>query len=104
MGRLLDYGDLEILTASELGVDQFTRISQPIRLKTAMLNAKEKLEHGQAGLGHSSGPDIAGQIEELGNLRDEGLLTEAEFQQQKAQLLAKMQNAAPSHDSKHPSG
>ena len=60
LGRLLDYGDLEILTASELGVDQFTHIRQPVRLKTAMLNAKEELEHGQAGLGHSSGVDIAG--------------------------------------------
>ena len=45
-GRLLDYGDLEILTASELGVNRFTHVGQPIRLKTAMLNAKEKLEHG----------------------------------------------------------
>jgi uncharacterized membrane protein YdbT with pleckstrin-like domain len=50
-GRLLDYGDLEILTASELGVNRFTYVGQPIRLKTAMLNAKEKLEHGQTGLG-----------------------------------------------------
>src|SRR5207248_3188485 len=40
LGRLLDYGDIEILTASELGVNQFRRVGQPIRLKTAMLNAK----------------------------------------------------------------
>ncbi len=104
LGRLLDYGDLEILTASELGVDQFTHISQPIRLKTAMLNAKETLEHGQTGSGSRSDLDVAGQIEELGDLRDQGLLTEEEFQQQKARVLAKMQNTAPSHDSKHPSG
>jgi uncharacterized membrane protein YdbT with pleckstrin-like domain len=42
-GRLLDYGDLEILTASELGVNQFTQVGQPVRLKTAMLNAKEDI-------------------------------------------------------------
>jgi len=89
-GRLLDYGDLEILTASELGVNRFTHVEQPIRLKTAMLNAKEKLEHGQAGLGHRSGVDIAGPIEQLDNLRGQGLLTEEEFQQQKAQVLAKL--------------
>ncbi|MBN2001781.1 MAG: PH domain-containing protein [Anaerolineae bacterium] len=47
-GRLLDYGDIEILTASELGVNRFAHVAQPIHLKTAMLNAKEKLGHDQA--------------------------------------------------------
>jgi uncharacterized membrane protein YdbT with pleckstrin-like domain len=46
LGRLFDYGDLEILTASELGANQFTHVGQPVRLKTAMMNAKEELEHG----------------------------------------------------------
>ena len=46
LGRLFDYGDLEILTASELGVNQFTHVGQPVRLKTAMMNAKEELAHG----------------------------------------------------------
>ncbi len=89
-GRLLDYGDLEILTASELGVNQFTQVGQPVRLKTAMLNAKEKLEHGQTGLGNRSEVDIAGPIEQLDDLRGQGLLTEKEFQQQKEQVLAKL--------------
>ena len=86
----MDYGDLEILTASELGVNRFTHVGQPIRLKTAMLNAKEKLGHSQAGSGHRSEVDIAGPIEQLDNLRGQGLLTEEEFQQQKAQVLAKL--------------
>jgi hypothetical protein len=74
----------QILAASELGVNRFTYVGQPIRLKTAMLNAKEKLEHGQAGLGHRTEVDIAGPIGQLDNLRGQGLLTEEEFQQQKA--------------------
>ena len=45
LGRLFDYGDLEILTASELGANQFTHVGQPVRLKTAMMNAKEGLAH-----------------------------------------------------------
>ncbi len=89
-GRLLDYGNLEILTASELGSNRFTYVGQPIRLKTAMLNAKEKLEHGQTGSRQRSKVDIAGPIEQLDNLRQQGLLTEKEFQQQKAQVLAKL--------------
>lgn len=44
LGRLFGYGDIEILTASELGVNKFTRIKDPVRFKTAMLNAKESLE------------------------------------------------------------
>lgn len=47
-GRLFGYGDIEILTASELGVNRFTRIGNPVRFKTAMLNAKTALEKGQS--------------------------------------------------------
>src|SRR5262249_47661192 len=48
LGRLLGYGSIEILTASELGVSKFNKIWHPIRLKTAMLNAKENLNLGTA--------------------------------------------------------
>jgi uncharacterized membrane protein YdbT with pleckstrin-like domain len=49
-GRLFDYGDVEIMTASETGDNLFKRIGDPIKFKTAMLNAKEKLgyEHSRA--------------------------------------------------------
>ena len=60
-----------------------------------------KLEHGQAGLGHRSEVDIAGSIEQLDNLRGQGLLTEEEFQQQKAQVLAKLYIVNQSRDSGH---
>src|SRR5574341_1190483 len=42
-GRLFDYGDIEILTASEVGANVFRSIGEPIKFKTAMLNAKERL-------------------------------------------------------------
>jgi hypothetical protein len=48
LGRLLGYGSIEILTASELGVSKFNKVGRPIRLKTAMLNAKESLNQGTA--------------------------------------------------------
>jgi uncharacterized membrane protein YdbT with pleckstrin-like domain len=40
LGRVFDYGDIEILTASELGVNKFKQIENPVRFKTALLNAK----------------------------------------------------------------
>ena len=35
----------------------------------------------------ASGPDVADQLQKLADLRDRGVLTESEFQQQKAKLL-----------------
>lgn len=93
LGRLLDFGNLEILTASELGVNKFALIERPVRLKTAMLNAKNELEHGPtpvaAGPAESE-PDVLALIAQLDDLRQKGILTEAEFQSKKAALLAKL--------------
>ncbi len=47
-GRLFDYGDVEILTASEEAVNLFKRIVKPIQFKKAMLNAKARLESGES--------------------------------------------------------
>src|SRR5512140_2119762 len=43
LGRMFGYGDIEILTASELGVNLFHEIANPVGFKTAMLNAKERM-------------------------------------------------------------
>jgi len=88
-GRIFDYGDVEILTASELGVNLFRRIEDPIRFKTAMINAKESLEHRDISPRQAM-PDIAGVIAQLDTLRKQGIVTEEEFQAKKAELLSKM--------------
>lgn len=91
-GRLFDYGDIEILTGSEIGVNKLHLIAQPVKFKTEMLNQKEAMGHGE----YSPAPigdrpdDIPDLIAELDQLRQRGVLTEAEFQQKKAELLAKM--------------
>jgi uncharacterized membrane protein YdbT with pleckstrin-like domain len=92
LGRMFEYGDIEILTASELGANKFSRIGRPIHFKTAMINAKEKLERGGS---MDSGParpqrtpaDLIGQLDEL---RKNGILTEEEFLAKKVDLLKKM--------------
>ncbi len=43
LGRLLDYGDIEIMTASELGVNMLRHIAQPVRFKTEMMNQRETM-------------------------------------------------------------
>lgn len=99
-GRLYGYGNVEILTASELGVNLFKKIGNPIRFKTSMLNAKARLEMEQAGAflervngvepAEVTSTDIPALIERLGALREKGVLTEEEFEKKKADLLAKL--------------
>ena len=91
LGRMLGYGNIEILTASELGVNKLTYIGRPIQYKTAMLNAKEKLEHAPAEPVTVRPPaSPADMINQLDLLRQHGVLSEAEFQAKKAELLKRM--------------
>lgn len=96
LGRLLNFGDVEILTASELGVNAFRNIANPIRFKTAMLNQKEKLTLDEMSETAASAPatpassDIPSLIAGLSALRQQGVITEEEFQKKKAELLARM--------------
>jgi len=85
LGRLLDFGDIEILTASEMGINRFKFVGKPIRLKTAMLNAKEKLERGQAAASVYPDASAIGLLAQLDHLRKQGVLTEEEFQEKKKQ-------------------
>jgi uncharacterized membrane protein YdbT with pleckstrin-like domain len=89
-GRLFDYGDVEILTASEIGVNLFKRIGDPVKFKTAMLNAKEKLGYEGTGTHAQRVESIPEQIAELDALRKQGIVTEEEFKAKKKELLAKM--------------
>lgn len=91
-GRVMNYGNVHIMTASELGINLFSQISDPIKFKTTMLDAKEKekSEIGDAiksGMKSNSAPDL---ILKLGDLRDKGLISEEEFQLKKKEILAKM--------------
>jgi len=92
LGRLFDYADVEIMTASELGENIFKRIGDPIKFKTAMLNAKEKLGFDDTNINMRgrSYENIPALIEELDELRKKGIVSEEEFQSKKKQLLAKI--------------
>jgi len=93
LGRMFGYGDIEILTASELGVNLFKKIDDPVKFKSALINAKEYLEHTPAqeltpfSENKSNIPEM---ISKLAELRTQGVLTEDEFQNKKSELLSKM--------------
>jgi uncharacterized membrane protein YdbT with pleckstrin-like domain len=91
VGRLLGYGDIEILTASEIGVNRLDKIADPVKFKTEMLNQKQALGMDErVGVPSPNTQDIPSLIAALDALRQRGILTEAEFQQKKTELLARM--------------
>jgi len=90
LGRLFGYGDIEILTGSELGANLFHEINQPVEFKQAMLNAKERMGFDETHGDARPQTDIPTLIARLDDLRKKGILSEAEFQEKKAELLAKM--------------
>jgi uncharacterized membrane protein YdbT with pleckstrin-like domain len=47
IGRMFDYGDVELLTANDVGNNLFHNIAHPLLFKTTMLQAKQALDdHG----------------------------------------------------------
>ena len=111
VGRMLGYGTVQIITGSDIGVNEFHRISNPVRFKREMLNAKE--DYHQAGFddgdearpsrtvsatGKAAKPgdaeptkgEIPELIAELDQLRQQGIITEEEFKAKKTDLLARL--------------
>ena len=112
VGRLLGYGTVQIITGSDIGVNMFRRISNPVRFKREMLNAKENLHEvpapaepeepapsdplAKAEKAPLPAPDSAAAanipnlIVELAELRQKGILSEEEFQAKKTELLDRL--------------
>ena len=99
-GRIFGFGNVEILTASEIGANKFMTIRDPLKFKNFIVNAKERLGHDDdRRISAKDGPvvqsapapaDIPAMIDRLADLRKRGVLTEEEFQRSKQQLLQKM--------------
>jgi uncharacterized membrane protein YdbT with pleckstrin-like domain len=57
-GRMLDYGDLTVLTASESGIDAMKMLRSPIEFKKRMLDAKHSFEVGMEREGWAPSPPV----------------------------------------------
>lgn len=92
LGRLFDYGNLEILTTAELGAILFQHVDEPVRFKTTIYTAKERLKEAQPALEEPGirPNEIPGLIAQLDQLRLKGILSEEEFQQKKQELLERV--------------
>jgi uncharacterized membrane protein YdbT with pleckstrin-like domain len=114
-GRLLHFGDLDILTASDTTVDQFKMLNDAAEFKKTMLAAKYALERevsssaadgpaagepGAAGASSASASipandapaamspeEVTDTLHRLADLRDRGAISAAEYDAKKAELL-----------------
>lgn len=105
-GRLLGYGNVEILTASEMGENLIQRVARPVVFKTTILDQKENLgaldrferraatavagTESPATAPPAEEPSVPDLIAELAELRDKGIISPEEFEAKKAELLARM--------------
>jgi PH (Pleckstrin Homology) domain-containing protein/putative oligomerization/nucleic acid binding protein len=120
LGRLLDYGDLEILTAAETPVDHYSYLRGANNFKRVMLDAKHTLEQevyefpgpplradvapqpspapavaaAVAGNGASprtmSSEEITRALGNLADLRDRGAISPEDYEAKKQDLLGRL--------------
>ncbi|HMO57178.1 MAG TPA: PH domain-containing protein [Roseiflexaceae bacterium] len=103
IGRVFDFGDIEILTGADSGVNLLPQIARPLEFKRMMLDAKHDFTRGYnyfddapsvAAYVKSNAPNQVGDIQQtlqkLADLRDQGLLSSEEFEAKKRELLSRI--------------
>jgi uncharacterized membrane protein YdbT with pleckstrin-like domain len=117
LGRQLGYGDIRIVTgAGEAAADSFTSITRPLEFRNAMMARRMAAEgaaaapapvadHPAVAATPAPAPaplaapdpaavlstaDAAATIRQLGELRDQGLISDEEFEAKKRELLARI--------------
>ncbi len=90
LGRLLNYGNVGLETASEVGTTTFELLSQPVNFKNSIVRQRELYRMDSGLAGRPLPPNIPQLLEELASLRDRSIITESEFQEKKRSLLQKI--------------
>ena len=86
-GRMLGYGDLQILTANEASALTFHKLSDPVGFKRQVLQVRTTEMADGPGLASMASGDPIAQIERLGELRARGVISEEEFAAKKKALM-----------------
>ena len=91
--RMLGSGDLVIESAGEQGRQSFSNVRKPSAVQNEIykqMEANENRKFDRIGTHAPVAESIPDQIAKLDQLRQQGVLTQAEFDQKKQQLLDKM--------------
>jgi uncharacterized membrane protein YdbT with pleckstrin-like domain len=93
IGRIFNYGDIEILTANEEGVNRMRAIRGPVEFKRAMQDARSRYDgylDRSPVQAYDNPRDVRALLEQLAALRDRGILSPAEFEAKKRELLSRI--------------
>jgi uncharacterized membrane protein YdbT with pleckstrin-like domain len=88
--RMLGAGDLLIESAGSAGQSEFANIPKPDDFQTVLYKAREQRSIELSGSSAPTGefkPHAADSIQKLAELRDQGLITEDEYQEKRQKLL-----------------
>ncbi|MGA7670957.1 MAG: PH domain-containing protein [Nitrolancea sp.] len=83
-GRMFNYGTIEIITGSDIGLNQLDALKDPYAFKRAIIDARNVLaDHGHAQVVDDRQTQL---LAALHDLRTSGLLTEAEYEIKRSRL------------------
>lgn len=92
-GRILNYGDLQIVTGNDVGTDTLEHVADPLAFKRAVLAARDAYTDRMSGY-HAPPPGVVAErddatalIARLADLRDRGAISQAEYDAKRAELL-----------------
>jgi uncharacterized membrane protein YdbT with pleckstrin-like domain len=88
--RMLGAGDLLIESAGSAGQSKFSNIPEPDEFQTVLYKAREQRSIELSGSSAPTGEfkaHAADSIQKLADLRDQGLITEEEYQEKRQKLL-----------------
>jgi uncharacterized membrane protein YdbT with pleckstrin-like domain len=91
-GRMFDYGTIQILTASEDSFNRMENIASPLHFKRAMQDARARydgyLDRSQVRpYEQQARGDVQSVLEQLASLHARGILSDAEFEAKKRDVL-----------------
>jgi uncharacterized membrane protein YdbT with pleckstrin-like domain len=103
MGRIFNYGDVEIQTAAEVGATIYVNVTNPKRLQETIVNAQSEYKNWEYGnqakqmaaamdmrgaaAPSANAPQVAAELEKLFELKMKGAISEEEYNRAKARLL-----------------
>ncbi|HEY3132310.1 MAG TPA: PH domain-containing protein [Acidobacteriota bacterium] len=86
--KLIDNGKVALETASELGMVEFPNVPHPVAFKNSIVAQREHYRSASGSGGAALSPVEA--LERLAKLKEQGFVTEEEFQAKKKKLLEQM--------------
>jgi len=87
LGRLLGYGQISIMTASEVGLNHMSFLKNPVEFKRVMMDAKRDLSAAlpeERVLGRKS---IAERMADLESLKKQGLIRDEEYESKRKKII-----------------